>query len=63
MTGSGPGKLGNKPRGVTRNTWSRFPVSVINSFICETLKSIFAVSHFGSTAVLRADDRKFCDLL
>ena len=36
MIGSGPGKLENKPKGVARNTWSRFPVSVINSFVCET---------------------------
>ena len=35
MIGSGPGKLENKPRGVARNTWSRFPVSVINSYVCE----------------------------
>ena len=33
---SGLGKLENKPRGVARNTWSWFPVSVINSFACET---------------------------
>ena len=36
VIGSGPGKLENKPKGVARNTWSRFPVSVINSFVCET---------------------------
>ena len=33
---SGLSKLENKPRGVARNAWSRFPVSVINSFVCET---------------------------
>ena len=36
MIGSGPGKLESKPKGVARNTWSRFPVSVINSSVCET---------------------------
>ena len=36
VIGSGAGKLENKPEGVARNTWSRFPVSVINSFDCET---------------------------
>ena len=36
VIGSGAGKLENKPRGVARNTWSGFPVSVINSFVCET---------------------------
>ena len=54
---SGLGKLENKPRGVTRNAWSRFPVSVINSFVCKQMKSIFALSHFESTAVFLVDSR------
>ena len=35
VIGSGPGKLENKRTGVARNSWSLFPVWVINSFVCE----------------------------
>ena len=38
VIGSGQGKLENKPRGDANNTLSRFPVPVINSFVCETDK-------------------------
>ena len=38
MIGSGPSQLENKHRGVARNTWSLFPVPVIDSFVCETNK-------------------------
>ena len=54
MIGCGAGKLENKPKGVA---WSRFPVSVINSLIAKQMKSIFALSHFASTAVFLVDSR------
>ena len=54
-------------RRVARNTWSRFLVSVINSFVCEQIKSIFALSHncmYSSVfAELKSKDRKFRDLV
>ena len=41
VIGSDAGKLQNKSRGVTRNTWSPFPVLVNNSFACKIFKSVF----------------------
>ena len=42
VIGSSPGKLENKPRGVARNTWSRFPVSGLTPLFVKQIKSIFA---------------------
>ena len=39
VIGSGLGKLENKTRGAARNTWLRFLVLVINSFVCKTDES------------------------
>ena len=57
MIGSGEDKLENKPRRVARNTWSRFPVSVINSFVCETDEIDICAFPFQvtSTAVFLVD--------
>ena len=55
------GKLENKPGGVVRNTWSRFPVSETPLF-AEQMKLIFALSHFASTAVFLIDSRTWIPL-
>ena len=57
VIGSGPGKLENKPRESRGTPGRNFRCRWFTPLFAKRMKSIFALSHFASTAVFLVDSR------